>query len=387
MEFVKRILLHLIVFQTFNDNLMVDLFGENVLKFTLGLFLVVNIGAFFSFRYLERGNASFSLFLVVSFLSWALNFNNYLEQSSPLITLISILGYYVIFSVIRLHREVIFSILAALIVSSLYCIFRDESIAELTLRKTGGTGDPNEFSATVLLGIGAILGLYFEGRIRLLFTMLVFSIFVVALLMAASKSAFVVLVVVMLYILRNTFLSRRFLERKKVFYRFLIGIVLLLVVVSVNFIDTIRFFFERFETNDTGFDRLRTWEAGYVVFSDNILFGVGPNNFSNMINRFFLGSIDKGAREAHNVFIKVIVETGIFGSVPFFVLIFSKLRLMITSKELKTQGFMLLGPLLMGLSLSLTFEKYFWIALAMISPNLISTVNEKKKNNTSHTSA
>ena len=188
-----------------------------------------------------------------------------------------------------------------------------------------------------------------------------------ALVLAGSMSALIVLGILLLLGSYFTFRTSKVIKRFRS-----IG-VLILVLLSIYFFvdsffnESLSLFFERFENRNSGLERLKSWKAGMEVFRDNLFFGVGPTNYANILEIEFEDSIDASSRDAHNVYVKVFVETGILGFLPFLIFIWQKTIFLIRSHSNFATSLMMVGPFLMGFTLSLTFEKYFWLVLALSS--------------------
>jgi O-antigen ligase len=123
-------------------------------------------------------------------------------------------------------------------------------------------------------------------------------------------------------------------------------------------------FVDRFDSSYTAELRLDNWIKGFELFKDNWLFGLGVDNYNPTMENTFI-EIDEGSTAAHNMFLKALYELGIFGFIPF-ILIFKKILYMMFSKQRHYIILLICSPLLiMGLSLSLTFEKYLWLVIAI----------------------
>lgn len=70
-------------------------------------------------------------------------------------------------------------------------------------------------------------------------------------------------------------------------------------------------------------ERVLLWIAGYKMFIDNILFGVGLTNFNEYYNAFYISPLAKEPylQHPHNSILFILAETGLFGFVMFMNLI------------------------------------------------------------------
>lgn len=378
MKYLKIIFIYIIVFQTINDNLIVNLFGLNILKVTLFLFILLNVNSFRDFKFFGYEKKYATLFFLAAGTSLLINWDLFDDIQIPVFTLIAVIVYYIIFSSERQVKHILIAIIISLIVSSLHCILREDTVAEYTFRKSGGTGDPNEFSTTLLIGIGVLWGFYLDTKKYLISVLLLILLFVIGLLFAGSKSALLVFGIMVIIGMINLYKLSKSLNKLRNLGFLLIILVGAFIFIKTYFGDVLYLFIERFETHSTALERFKSWTGGYKIFRENLLFGIGPKNYSQMISIEFMAAIDEASREAHNIFIKTAVETGFLGLIPFSILIIGKIGDILKSKPNYTLSLMLIPPLFMGLTLSLTFEKYFWLALAMVAnPTLRNYFNEK----------
>ena len=92
---------------------------------------------------------SFLIFLILSSLIYLISVKNYpYENFYNMLIITSIFLVFYKNENDYILKFVIFSVLF----SSLYSIVRPDTISEWTFRKTGGTGDPNEFACHLILG-------------------------------------------------------------------------------------------------------------------------------------------------------------------------------------------------------------------------------------------
>lgn len=345
---------------------MVELFGSNILKITLFIFILVYVKRFFTFKYFSKLNLPVVLFVLASIISLIVNFSDLNDPINSMASIVAVFSYFVIFSQEEGLKNILYVVVISLLVSSIYCIFRPETISEWTFRKTGGTGDPNEFSTMVLLGISLMWGYFIIYRKNLLLIITISFIFLSSLLLAGSKSAFLTLFLITFFICLFFLSNSSGIQKLKVLSIFVIGMFLLGYLLQNFYGDTLELFLARFENNKTGNERFKSWNAGLDLFTNNIFFGVGPLNYSVAVGERYLASIAEASREAHNLFLKALIETGIFGIVPFLFIIYIAFRVAINSLSKEITFLVLTGLFLMGLTLSLTFEKYTWLTLALI---------------------
>lgn len=154
----------------------------------------------------------------------------------------------------------------------------------------------------------------------------------------------------------------------------------------------------------TGHDRLYSWNAGWRMFLDYPLFGVGPGNFPWNFAQYetaegFGGRIH-GGREAHSIYFTLIPELGIVGTAIFILMIRTDWRYRKTVAALEinerscigTYGVLerahkvrylafamsgsLIGFLVSGTFISVLYYPNFWILLAFRTALVKSVTKE-----------
>lgn len=75
------------------------------------------------------------------------------------------------------------------------------------------------------------------------------------------------------------------------------------------------------ESTDRFTHRLDVWVAGWNMFKDNLLLGVGTGNFQFFSNHYAETFLREGALVAHNAIISIAGELGIIGVLIFLILI------------------------------------------------------------------
>jgi len=261
-----------------------------------------------------------------------------------------------------------------MIFSIIICFF-NEPVSEWTFRKSGGVGDPNEFGAQLLIFIFLSTFLYSENKNNI-FLGISITFFTYAMLVSASKAA--ILVGSMAFAILS--LRYMFLGNSR-------GVYGLAFISAIGFTITLTFNFEildlvsdRFASSTSADQRFESWRAGFRAVEDNIFLGHGVELYaSTIIDEFgFYGTRSTGA--AHNVFLQILVESGIFPFIAFTFFLF----ILITHKFLfifKSRFFFIwiavFSTVLMGLSLGLLYKKFFILMLSLLM-NFHSNINSLK---------
>lgn len=384
LDYTRTIINFLMIFSTINDNYLVNAAGETSLKIIIGLFIIANWKYFLTFPLAQTSiKRPFIVLIFFILLSFSTNYRLYTDWQQPLNIFIAICAIFIVFSQERTYQKYIWCYIISVVWSCFLCITSKEFIGEFSFRKTGGTGDPNEFSQTVLIAIGLILGYYhtLQKKYKILIGTSYF-LFVPALILAASKSALLSLI-----ILLAIFIIYRLAIDKNANKHSIIGGITAIILISVWFIGTfyaesMNLFLLRFEDNGSAQERLLSWQAGTELFIQNPCFGIGFNNYAHQIAVNF-PQIVEGSRAAHNMHIQAIVELGIGGFISYTYFFIAPIYIIIKNKLINHPiiwGW--LAIIIMGNSLALLGEKYVWIILSLIyNYNLI--YNENYRNNTS----
>ena len=363
-KFISNALVLIIIFQTFNDNLFVEYLGPNSLKISITVFALFFVKYFFSFKSFNPINKKILLLCVIMTLSSAVNYNQLSFPLESFTTPFIILVYFCIFSQYKDIKWLIFSILFSLVFSSIYCLIREDFISEWTYRKTGGTGDPNEFSVGVLFGLGLMWGLYLKYKQYFLVLLLLSLFFISSLLAAGSKSAFFTLMILILILIFFIMKKASFFKKFKLVF----SISLVFSILSYTFYyfneEVFSLFLQRFESSKTANLRFDSWSRGFNLFKDNWFFGIGTNNYDSIMKYTFT-DMDEGSTAAHNMYLQVLYELGILGFIPFIFIVKDLLSNIISNNRNYIILLVCTSFLIMGLTLSLAFEKYVWLIIAL----------------------
>lgn len=373
---IKDFTLFLLIFSFINDNLVVDIAGEMALKAIFGLFIVVNIvdivQAFTKLS--NRVMSSFLIFIAimttVMLISMVLYSNTTLADNLIVIVPMTIIFLY--FSNYKNFERLLYFIWISVVVSAVISLF-NEPLTQWTFRRTGGTLDPNEFSAHLLMAISITVYLFYKNR-NYIFLSGSLILFFYTLLYAGSKSAMLTLGVLGLYAMFVKF--GNLLKKIFSFKGFIAFAILVVIAIQVDFskVEAVVGMEERAQAQGTADTRFVSWEAGWRMAQDNILLGVGFDVYEEYARGYAVDFIADGSLAPHNIFVKLIAEAGIFAFASFlfflFLLFTTKYREVIAG-EYYWIHLAALSSILMGLTLSSTYEKYFWMSLALLSHVII----------------
>jgi Lipid A core - O-antigen ligase and related enzymes len=364
---------------------MVGKLGSMSLKILLILFIIVNINKILSFRGFSKDNLPFLWIVVTMFISLVVNIETYSNIIIPINLFIAINIIYVVFSQEKGINKYIWCYAFSALFSAILCITTTDTISEYTFRRTGGTGDPNEFSVTVLISLSFLLGymLKFRNKQKIAGIVVMLLFYVISLLFAGSKSAILTLILLVILFLGYICTSYKSSHKKLLITGIIFTFIVIGIVVGYYYGDVFQMLLQRFDEVGTANERFISWKAGLELFVDNPFCGIGIANYRNIIGIYY-PFIAETSRAAHNMYIQALVETGFIGFVAYLGFIIS-----ILFKQLKYKTYPLeivlgfISILLMGGTLSLLFDKYVWIFYAFLyNKNSYWRKYENSRNNT-----
>jgi hypothetical protein len=358
MEKIKSFILFLLIFIIFNDTFIANLIGLVPMRFIYAIFLILfSVDALNGLKKL-KGLVNISIFsflilLIISSLIYFLSVGNYpYENIYNMIIITSImLSLY--------HRdddEIRKYILYTVIFSAIYAVIRPDTISEWTFRKTGGTGDPNEFACHLILG-SIITWNYIKNKI-LKSGILLFFIF--TLILSGSITGGLCYVLLLIYKLISHLKKTNNVKSLVVI---LIG--LLSLYAFIIRLDLLGLYINRALNNTNNFiSRQNAWINGISLFREDwytFLIGGGPNFFDQR-NSLMVSSNDDTALAAHSMYIEILADTGLIGIILLLLPI-----IYIAFKNIFNPKYdIFFAMLFMSLSLSMSYEKYFWLVIALI---------------------
>lgn len=369
------------IFSIVNDNFMVEHFGPLSLKIMFVIFFVANFMALFRFNYKTKVNKCFIVLIGMLALSYVFNLRNYNDIQQPLLSILSMLMIFVVASTYRNPKILLKFFLISVFFSSLLCINSDTTLTKYTFRKTGGTGDPNEFSTMLLVSIGYLIGRFRShySVIYKLIQIMAVIVYLIALFMAGSKSAMLVLAILALIYFILLLKKRSFKSKVKITLSYIVMFSMLAFILWNLNPEMIVNVLDRFEDNSSAGERFISWAAGFQMWMKSPLVGIGPQNYVNMIAQNY-SYIAEASRAAHSIYVQSLVEVGLLGFIPFIVFITYLIKNSI-------RGFLhiefilgLLCILVMGATLASFYEKYVWLYFGIICNPIIAHYIPQKRN-------
>jgi len=263
-------------------------------------------------------------------------------------------------------------------------------------RLAGPLGDPNYYAQIMLVLVALGLMMMWSERSKLLkvLALAAAALAAIAVALTTSRGAAVAFLVVLVLMTFLRYMSLRQLA-------LVVPGIVVLVMAIPSYRDRVATLVHltgpaEVSRDESGADesvRSRSTEmmAALLVFTDHPIVGVGPDQFplyyqeyagrvgGELHDRKRFGA-DKGAepqREAHNMFLSIGADVGLAGLGVFLALVWVTIRDLVRARRLwlgrdpmlanVATGFLLaiVAYLVSGLFLTLAFERYFWLLLAL----------------------
>jgi len=269
-------------------------------------------------------------------------------------------------------------------------IGRKEPAVRLADRAGGPIGDPNRYAQNLMIVLPFAVFLFWDERrfTRRLTAVVAAGLILCGVLLTYSRGAFVTMVGLLVLMVFLRYIRPA---------HFLGAVVALLLLIAA----AAPAYYKRMETmlgvqglfapesgaRPDAVTRRRTTEmlAALKVFVDHPLFGVGPGQYMPFYAGTYQRSIDIALqhigkpRRAHNLYFEMAAETGLVGLGMFLVIVFLLLRQLARARRRWARGrpdlanlatvflFSLLAYLGTAVFLHLSFERYYWLLVALAS--------------------
>ena len=358
MDKIKSIVLFLLIIIIFNDTLVSSILSLTLMRSIYALFLIIfSLDIINNFRSLKGlvkiSILSFILLLVISSFVHFISIPSYPYEN--IYNMIIIGGILLAISQNN-NNEIKRYMLFSIVLSCIYAILREDTLTEWTFRKTGGTGDPNEFACHIILG-SIIAWNYIKNKILKLF--LIF-LFIFSLIISGSVTGGLCYVLMVIYKVVSVFKNKFNVKSLSVFF----GLNIVIYTVLIR-LDILNLYLDRALNNTSNFiSRQNAWYNGLQLFRENwytFFIGGGPNYFDQR-NSLLVSSNDDTAIAAHSMYIEIMADTGIIGILLFLF----PVSFLVFKNIFNPKYDMFFAMLFMSLALSMTYEKYFWLILALI---------------------
>jgi len=236
-----------------------------------------------------------------------------------------------------------------------------------TNRYAGSGFDPNDLGLTLSLGIPMTWYVITNQKkyISKLFYFVCVTFSIYAIFLTGSRGAFIASLAAIL-VIPLTYLKQAM--RLKILLLFIIAMSAFLIA---NFVPVTTF--ERFSRIPAELrgghlsQRIYLWEAGFQVYQNNPILGVGAGAFPYAMSKFY-----GGMTVAHNTFLSILAEEGLIGLTFFILIILALLNKIRFFPSLKRNiWFILMFTWVIGAS-SLTWDYFIqtWFLLGLAAAQI-----------------
>ena len=122
-----------------------------------------------------------------------------------------------------------------------------------------------------------------------------------------------------------------------------------------------------FQNDRSAMSRFDMWKTAFSMFKDHPIFGVGLNNYTYLFSNYGSAGVLGYNPYTHNLYLKILVESGIVGELLFLALCLTVLRLCKKYAQIDKMAMMILFGVLTFLIQGMTVEfftsNYFWFLL------------------------
>jgi len=304
-----------------------------------------------------------SLFWSSSFYWWNYFLKIYIGQ----------IGFFLILSMIPSWRISLKSmrfgmILGATIAALIILILPQASLITAEGRRTivilGSELDPNIVCSIMILGIFSLMTPLFDknNKTNLGINLILFLIISTGIFLTGSRGGIIAIIVGFIaFVFLNMYSKNSSKNRLKIVGTIVIIIVIIIIVWNIlpkELIST-RFSFSTIlglNENIPGVhNRYTIWKYALTVFSKQPLFGYGSGNFLIALSKVYR------VTAAHNMYILLLVENGIFGLSLLLIPIFWTVVKLFKIKQYIVLSFFI-TILIVNISLDGITYKYFWIS-------------------------
>lgn len=271
------------------------------------------------------------------------------------------LGYY---------KAIFIIILMAALINALYGIYQFYNNPFIIQRVVGFKSDPNNLAILLVTGIPFVFPLFkeFKSKIIKIILIIIFSILFLGVAFSYSRGGMIALGVVLLFFLLNH------RQHKWVILLFVllcsIGIYIFIVKLAAY-----KSLIRLISADESFIQRLRVYKGGIKMFLAHPIIGVGFGNYivwsrvySNLTFHLY----------AHNIFLHIGAETGIFGLAIYGGIIVQSIRSVLRTKkralkmkDMRTVSYCnallwsLIGFLSAGMFLSQHLNKMLWCIMGL----------------------
>ena len=122
-----------------------------------------------------------------------------------------------------------------------------------------------------------------------------------------------------------------------------------------------------FQNDRSAMSRFEMWSTAISMFKDHPIFGVGLSNYTFLFSNYGSAGVLGYNPYTHNLYLKILAESGIVGELLFLILCFTLLKLCIKYAQIDRKAIMILfgvlAFLIQGMTVEFFTSNYFWFLL------------------------
>lgn len=217
----------------------------------------------------------------------------------------------------NLHMK---SFIVGAFISILLMPMAADELGSASARIAGGGLNANDYAATIAIAMPLAL-LWFQtekNNWMKILPILFIPVGLIAIAYTKSRTGTLALIPFVIYSLL-VFKSQNLIKKFILVFLILTSLFSLIYFAPEGYFERVRAL--NVEETDRFTHRLDVWIAGWNMFKDNPILGVGTGNFQVFSNQYAETFLGEGALVAHNALISVAGELGIIGALIFLFLI------------------------------------------------------------------
>lgn len=314
---------------------------------------VLLISAFNAFKYFQSGNSNvitelIRLIVAIAFpLTVSLSFFNEIEDDFKEI----LLAWNISASIISALSLLSVTLKGYSFVSYVMSYITAKTSAFYTMKFAASpfVADPNSYGGYLAISIGIAYCLFKETKNnKYLLCCLLEIIGLVTTLSRGAMLSFIIATCIALFINRKT--------------KVLGG---LSIVVGLT--SGVSLLVPYFQNDRSAMSRFEMWSTAISMFKDHPIFGVGLSNYTFLFSNYGSAGVLGYNPYTHNLYLKILAESGIVGELLFLILCFTLLKLCIKYAQIDRKAIMILfgvlAFLIQGMTVEFFTSNYFWFLL------------------------
>lgn len=319
---------------------------------TIFVFMIF-VSAFNIFKYFQSGNSGvvtelIRLIVAVVFpLTVSLTFFNEMQDSFEKLirvwnTAASIVALISLFSIVLSGYSFLTYFLA-------YITSKTSAFYVMKFASSPFIADPNSYGGYLVISIGIAYYLYHATKEKkYLISVLLELLGLMTTLSRGAVLAFIISICIIMFINRRT--------------KIVGGLSIIIGLTS-----GVSLLIPYFQNDRSAMSRFDMWGTAFSMFKVHPIFGVGLSNYTYLFSNYGSAGVLGYNPYTHNLYLKILVESGIVGELLFLALCLTLLRLCLKYAQTDRKAMMILfgilGFMVQGMTVEFFTSNYFWFLL------------------------